>query len=130
MTSQQDGGRAVRARLSQALRDALRGRDQVATSALRSALAAIANAEAVAASPQPAPASGSEHFAGAAAGLGATEVARKELTEAGRCGRSCGPRSPTGRRPSASTARSGHADRADRLRAEITVLQVSSPQRH
>ena len=122
MTSQQDGGRAVRARLSQALRDALRGRDQVATSALRSALAAIANAEAVAASPQPAPASGSEHFAGAAAGLGATEVARKELTE---------PavreivRAEIADRETAvrQYARSGHADRADRLRAEITVLQ-------
>lgn len=122
MTSQQHDERAVRDRLSQALRDALRGRDQVATSALRSALAAIANAEAVAASAQPAPAQGSEHFAGAAAGLGATEAARKELTEsdvreivlAEIADRDTAVR---------QYARGGHADRADRLRAEITVLR-------
>jgi uncharacterized protein YqeY len=122
VTSQQDDGRAIRARLNQALRDAMRSRDQVATSALRSALAAIANAEAVAASAQPAAASGSEHFAGAAAGLGATEVARKELTE---------PavraivRAEIADRDTAvrQYARGGHADRADRLRAEINVLE-------
>jgi uncharacterized protein YqeY len=122
VTSQQDDGRAVRARLSQALRDALRGRDQVATSALRSALAAIANAEAVAAAAQPAPATGSEHFAGAAAGLGATEVARKELTEA--AVREIVRAEIADRRTAAGQyAGSGHADRAGRLRAEINVLE-------
>jgi uncharacterized protein len=118
----QDEGRAVRARLSQALRDALRGRDQAATSALRSALAAIANAEAVAASAQPAPATGNEHFAGAAAGLGATEVARKELTESDM---QAIVRTEIADRETAVRlyARGGHIDRADRLRAEITMLE-------
>ena len=43
--TQPDGD--VRDRLGRALRDALKARDQVAASALRSALAAIGNAEAV-----------------------------------------------------------------------------------
>jgi uncharacterized protein len=122
VTSQQDDGRAIRARLNQALRDALRSRDQVATSALRSALAAIANAEAVEASAQPAAASGSEHFAGAAAGLGATEVARRELTEA--AVRAIVRAEITDRDTAVRQyARGGHADRAGRLRAEINVLE-------
>lgn len=113
----------VRARLSQALRDALRSRDQATTSALRSALAAIANAEAVDASAQPAGPPGSEHFAGAATGLGAAEVARKELTEAAM--RAIVRAEIADRETAVGQYLSGgHADRADRLRAEITVLEA------
>jgi uncharacterized protein len=62
-------GSAALARLRAALADALRRRDRAAVSALRSALSAIGNAEAV--SPPPATAgTGSERIAGAAAGLG------------------------------------------------------------
>ena len=69
-------------RLHAGLRAALRSRDMVAAAALRSALAAIANAEAVATdSPAVAPAS-SEHVAGAVAGLGAGEAKRRVLTDA------------------------------------------------
>jgi uncharacterized protein len=100
----------TRQRLQLALREAVRARDTVATSALRSALAAIDNASAVLAAPAPAagtggphfvapapaagtggpyfaaPApgagSGGPHFAGAVAGLGAGEAQRRRLTEA------------------------------------------------
>jgi uncharacterized protein YqeY len=53
-------------------------RDAVAVAALRSALAAIANAEAV--PPSAHPVASSEHVAGAATGLGAAEVPRRVLT--------------------------------------------------
>ncbi|RJQ74429.1 hypothetical protein D5S17_22630 [Pseudonocardiaceae bacterium YIM PH 21723] len=60
---------------------ALKARDKIAATALRSALAAIENAEAV---PTDAPAmtGGSEVFAGAHIGLGAAEAERRVLTEA------------------------------------------------
>jgi uncharacterized protein len=64
----------LRRRLSSALRD----QDRPAVSALRTALAALDNAEAV----QPAEgfrAEASEHFAGGVTGLGAAEVERRML---------------------------------------------------
>jgi uncharacterized protein len=61
---------AIRDQLHQALRDAMRARDSVAASALRSALAALDNAGAVPPGPVPAAARG-PHFAGAVAGPGA-----------------------------------------------------------
>jgi hypothetical protein len=62
---------------------AMRRRDNAVVAVLRSALSAMANAEASpAALPPPATAStDSIHIAGATAGLGATEVARFSLTE-------------------------------------------------
>ena len=66
----------VRERLSVALREALRERDAVATAALRSALSAIANAEAVSADAIPAARTSSAHIAGATAGLGASDAPR------------------------------------------------------
>ncbi len=74
-------GSAAQARLRAALADALRRRDRLAVSALRSALSAIGNAEA--ASPPPGAAgTSSAHIAGAAAGLGAAEASRRSLTAA------------------------------------------------
>jgi uncharacterized protein YqeY len=79
-------GGDVRERLRLALRAAMKARDTVAVSALRSVLAAIANAEAVPpaeASPADgsAPAvTGNQYVAGSTAGLGATEAGRRELT--------------------------------------------------
>ena len=117
MTSQQD----VQTRLSLALRTALRDRDQAATAALRSALSAIANAEAVDQTGQLAQPAGSEHFAGAATGLRAAEVARKELTEAAK--RDIVRAEIADREVAASQyLQGGHTDRADRMRAEIAVL--------
>jgi uncharacterized protein YqeY len=73
----------VTARLRTALTQALSSRDLIAAAAIRSALSAIGNAEAV---PPPAgSASGqtsSQYIAGATAGLGAAEAARRELAEA------------------------------------------------
>ncbi|MBP9205399.1 MAG: hypothetical protein KBG28_15620 [Kofleriaceae bacterium] len=66
-----------RLELRTALREALRQRDAAATALLREALAAIDNAEAVDASHAPAAQPGV--IAGAVAGLGAGEVARREV---------------------------------------------------
>jgi uncharacterized protein YqeY len=82
----------MRASLRADLTAALKARDRVAITALRSALAAIDNAEAV---PVEQPldsaaldslaldgAAGDEHVAGAATGVGAAEAERHHLTEA------------------------------------------------
>lgn len=117
MTSQQD----VQTRLTLALRAALRDRDHAAIAALRSALAAIGNAEAVGPAGPPAKPAASEHFAGAAAGLRAAEVARKELIEAAK--RDIVRAEIVDRELAASQyAAGGHAARADRMRAEVAVL--------
>ena len=71
----------IRTRLRRALGVALKARDADAVSALRSAMGAISNAEAVAPAARPA-GTGSAHFAGTVAGLGAGEVQRHLLTEA------------------------------------------------
>jgi hypothetical protein len=63
------------------LKAALASRDRVAVSVLRSALAAIGNAEAVPPRSGPVAAS-SPHFAGAAAGLGAAEAQRRIVSDA------------------------------------------------
>ncbi len=63
------------------LREAVRSRDTVTVSALRSLLGAIGNAEAVAVAADAAPVSASEHVAGAALGVGAAEVSRRQLTD-------------------------------------------------
>jgi uncharacterized protein YqeY len=74
--------RPMRASLRDDLKAALKARDSVATAALRSALAAIDNAEAVPAGHPLDCATGNEHVAGSAAGLGTTEAARRHLTKA------------------------------------------------
>src|SRR5918996_2373390 len=66
------GARSLRERLRAALPEAMKARDAVAVAALRSALAAIDNAEAVAAAPAP-PGAGSADVAGAAVGVRAAE---------------------------------------------------------
>lgn len=77
-----EGARALRAALRRGLTAALKARDSDAVTALRTAMAAIDNAEAV-----PVPAAGragtpasSAHVAGARAGLGSTEATRRRLT--------------------------------------------------
>ena len=71
----------IRTRLRRALGVALKARDAGAVSALRSAMSAIGNAEAVVPTARPA-GTGSAHFAGTVAGLGAGEAQRRLLTEA------------------------------------------------
>src|SRR4051812_46902607 len=74
----------TRDELRRALPAAMRSRDTIAVSALRSAIAALDNAEAVAVETlaKTSAATPSQHVAGAAVGVGAAEVARRELSPA------------------------------------------------
>jgi uncharacterized protein len=113
---------AIRPRLERALREAFRARDMVAVSAVRSALAALDNAQAV-----PAPSAtgaASPHVAGAVAGLGAGEAERRCLSEGE--ARDIVRAEVTEREAAAGTYdRSGHAEQAARLRREATVLRAA-----
>ena len=74
----------LRDELTHALRTAMKDRDRTVASALRTALGELANAEAIPTEPAPhaAPsATGSPHVAGAAVGVGATEAARRTVSE-------------------------------------------------
>lgn len=103
-----------------ALRRAIAGRDRAATAAIRSALAAIDNAGAIAVSPGPASAAG-PHVAGAAAGLGAAERARRPLSEPEVA--AIVAAEITDRLAAATDYdRRGRPDRAQRLRAEAAAL--------
>jgi uncharacterized protein YqeY len=108
-----------RARIRRALTAAMKARDATAISALRSALAAIDNAEAPDVSEAPAGQTGV--IAGGVAGLGAGEVARRELSdaevEAIVRGEITERQSEAGDRE-----RTGHHDRAVVLLAEAAAL--------
>ena len=110
----------LRERMRQALPAAMKARDRVAVAALRSALAAIENAEAP---PAPATAAPLQEgvIPGATAGLGSSEVARIDLTDDDVA--AIVRREIEERRGAAATYdEAGHADRADRLRAEADAL--------
>ena len=113
------------AALKSALPDAIRARDTEAVSAIRTALAAVANAEAVgggAAASGPVATTGSQHVAGAAVGVGAAEADRRELTPAevrAIVGVEVLERSDA----AAEHEAAGQGDYADRLRREAAVLQ-------
>ncbi len=118
-----DESRRITTALSAALKDALRARDAAATSALRTALGAIGNAESVAPSlPVSAPA-GNQHFAGAVSGLGAGEVARRHLSAAEVEAIVRAEITERERAADDYSAR-GLADQADRLRREARVLRA------
>jgi uncharacterized protein len=112
----------LRRRLEQALRAALRRPDATATSALRSALAAIDNAGAVTPGPAPAPRAGSPHVAGAAAGVGAAETTRRRLGE-NQVEQIVRSQVAERRAAARDYERAGHADRAGRLRREASALE-------
>jgi len=113
----------VQSRLQESLRAALKARDTAAVSALRSAQAAIGNAEAVT-PPTGAPApSGNRHFAGVIEGLGAAEAPRRVLTEAQAC--EIVRAEISDRRNAAELyERSGHAERAALLRRGADTLSA------
>jgi uncharacterized protein len=116
-------GRAtVRDRLQRALREALKARDKAAVSALRSALGAIDNASAVPAGPVTG--TTSPHVAGAAAGLGAAETGRRGLSGQEE---SAIVRAEVAERQAAARDydRTGHTERAGRLRREADILQAA-----
>jgi uncharacterized protein len=115
-----DGG-TLRERLRAALPAAMKARDAAAVAALRSALAAIDNAEAVEVAPGPPPAAGQADLAGTVAGLGAAEAERRTLLE-GQVERIV--HAEVSNRLAAARAyeRAGQHERAGRLRAEADVL--------
>jgi uncharacterized protein len=114
-----DGG-TLRGRLRGALPAAMKARDAAAVAALRSALAAIDNAEAVEPGPSPA-AAGHADLAGTVAGLGAAEVERRHLQEA-EVERIVQAEVADRRAAADAYERAGQAERAGRLRAEADVL--------
>jgi hypothetical protein len=114
-------GADARARRRLALAAALRARDMLAVSALRSALAAIGNAEAVEPGVATPPGSGSPHVAGSVAGLGAAEAERRRLSAA-EIGQIVRAEAGERERAARDYERAGHADRAGRLRREAQVL--------
>jgi len=103
------------------LRAALSSRDMVAIAALRSAMSAIANAEAIASAPAGRAPPSSEHIAGAVAGLGAAEALRRQLTQADIM--AIASAEITDRLSAAEQyERLGRSDQSARLRREAAVL--------
>ena len=78
MSGSPDAASPLHGRLRQALLPALKARDQVAVGALRSALAAIDNAQAV---DSPAALRSGVVIAGAVTGLGAVDAPRRQLSD-------------------------------------------------
>jgi uncharacterized protein len=110
----------LRSRLREHLTAALKARDSVAVAPLRSAIAAIDNAEAVDGGAAPPPAN-SAHIAGASPGAGSSDVARRELSPADV---RAVVRAQIDERLQAAEEyeRHGRADQAERLRREAAVL--------
>jgi uncharacterized protein YqeY len=103
-----------------ALRDAMKARDKVAVGALRSVLGVIANAEAVPGESMEL--DGDAFIAGAVSGVGATEAARRELTDDDVVGL---VRAEADDRRSAAEEYRGYGqlEHAERLDAEAEVLE-------
>lgn len=118
MSGSPDATSPLHARLRRALPPALKARDRVAVAALRSALAAIDNAQAVTA--PPAPRAGGV-VAGAVRGLGAGDVPRRTVStdEVAAIVRS---EIDDRLAAAADYERSGQVDAAARLIAEADVL--------
>lgn len=109
----------VRASMRTALKAAMRERDKLAVSALRSGLSAIDNAEAI--PTEPMTYGDDSPIAGASIGLGATEAARRELTLEDV--RTLLKAEIEERQQAAIEIESaGHPDRAEDLRREVAVL--------
>ncbi len=114
----------LRGRLRVALTGAMKARDRVAVSALRSALAAIDNAEAVDASAGP---QGSLAIEASPVGVGAAEVERRVLSEEQV---EALVRTEIAEREAAARdyARTGSAEHAELLRAQArAIAAVLSP---
>jgi uncharacterized protein len=114
------GDEDLRGRLRAALPAAMKARDTATVAALRSALAAIDNAEAVESTQGPTAAAHPE-LAGTVAGVGAAEARRRSLPE-DEVERIV--RAEVADRRAAATAyeRAGRPERAERLRAEADAL--------
>jgi uncharacterized protein len=116
-------------RLRTALSAAMRARDRPAVAALRTTLAAVANAEAVAVDPAhagvvgDAGVTGDVAFAGALAGLGTADVPRRELT-ADDVAAIVRAEAAERRSAAAGYERSGQVERAAALHVEADVLDA------
>jgi uncharacterized protein YqeY len=111
----------IMTRLRRALGVALKAREAGSVSVLRSALSAIGNAEAVDPAASRPGGTGSPHFAGTVAGLGAGEAQRRRLTEADVV--AIVRREAAEREAAASEyERGGRAEEAARLREGARVL--------
>ena len=106
--------------LRRALDHALKTRDPIAVTALRSALSAISNAEAVSAAAAVARPT-SPHIAGAAAGAFGGEARRRDLSAAD-VDQIVQAEISERLQAAGDYERSGRAARAERLRAEASVL--------
>lgn len=126
-TMTKGGGRGgvVRDRLRAALPPAIKARDTVAVAALRSALAAIDNAEAVTVDAAPSVAA-DPNVAGSMVGLGAGEADRRVLSEADII-RLIRIEAEERRSAARDYERAGRHDRAARLLAEAAVLAAHLP---
>jgi uncharacterized protein len=109
---------SLRLRMRQALLEAMRARDKAAVSALRAALAALDNAEAVPLDEAELRGSALEQ---APVGVGVTEVARRDLSES-RVVEVVRTEVTERLEVAGGLTAPAHADRADRLRAEAAVL--------
>jgi uncharacterized protein len=112
---------AVLTALRRDLTAAMKARDSVSVSALRSALAAIENAGAVDSSPDPSRATESAHFAGSVSGLGNAEVQRRVLGE-GEMERLVGAEVEERQSVARDLELAGRHERAARLLAEAEIL--------
>ena len=112
----------MQAELRRDLVRAIRSRDEVAVAALRSALAALANAEAVDAAQARLAVAEGPTIAGSLVGVGAAEVDRRELAPADVAAIL---RAEVAERIEAAAdyRRRGHDDRAARLEEEAEVLR-------
>jgi uncharacterized protein len=115
------GTATVRDLLQRAVGEAMKARDMVAVSALRSALGAIDNASAVPAGAAPVTRTASPYVAGAAAGLGAAEIRRRSLSDQEA---TAVVRAEVAERLAAAQQydRAGHTEQAGRLRREADIL--------
>ncbi len=113
-------GAPLRDRMRAALRVAMKAGDRVAVGALRATLGAIDNAEAV---PATSTADGGLAIERSPLGVGAAEVARRELSEDDVAGI---VRDAVAEREEAARGyeRAGRPERAERLRGEAAVLST------
>jgi uncharacterized protein YqeY len=116
--------------LRRALKQAMKDRDQITVTVLRTTLAAIANAEAVDVTDAAADAEGGPRLSlsieQSPVGAGATEVDRRVLTEE-QVEQIVRAEAADRRSAVAAYERAGQSDRADRLRSEISVLEAYLP---
>jgi uncharacterized protein YqeY len=116
----------MRDRLREDLAAAMKSRDRVAITVLRTTLAAIENAEAVDVSPREAPGAGSRHVAGTSVGVGSSDVTRRVLSDAD-IGAIIREGSDERWQAAAEYEKLGRVDSADALRREAAVLDRYLP---